>query len=71
MGLMVLIANQKSLPDVLQLLGAVSSQGVDIQLKILQALLSILTHNRDAHNEVLGDVCLGFYPPVWHHSDWM
>lgn len=40
----------------LQTLNSVLSQGVDIQLKILQALLSILTYNRDAHDEVLGNV---------------
>jgi hypothetical protein len=49
---------QTSLPLVLQTLSNVSSQGVDIQLKILQALLSILTYNPDAHGEILGHVSL-------------
>jgi hypothetical protein len=47
---------QSSLPLVLQTLNSVSNQGVDIQLKILQALLSILTYNADAHGDILGNV---------------
>lgn len=40
----------------LQTLSSVANQAVDIQLKILQTLLAILTYHRDAHNEVLGNV---------------
>jgi hypothetical protein len=47
---------QSSLPSLLQTLTSVSNQGVDVQLKILQALLSILTYNSDAHGEILGNV---------------
>lgn len=47
---------QSSLPSVLQTLNSVSNQGADIQLKILQALLSILTYNSDAHGEIMGNV---------------
>jgi hypothetical protein len=47
---------QSALPSVLQTLNGVSNQGVDIQLKILQALLSVLTYNPDAHGEILGNV---------------
>ncbi|WVF67919.1 hypothetical protein IAT40_002681 [Kwoniella sp. CBS 6097] len=46
------------LPDVLATLSSVANQAVDIQLKILQTLLSILTHNRDVHDEVLGNALL-------------
>jgi hypothetical protein len=37
-------------------LTSVANQAVDIQLKILQTLLSILTFNRDVHEDVLGQV---------------
>jgi hypothetical protein len=47
---------QSALPGVLQTLNSVSNQGVDTQLKILQALLSVLTYNTDAHGEILGNV---------------
>jgi len=47
---------QASLPEVLTTLNSVAGQAVDIQLKILQVLLSILTHNGDVHGEVLGNV---------------
>lgn len=40
----------------LQTLGDVAGQGVDIQLKLLQTLLSILTNNNDIHDEALGSV---------------
>lgn len=50
------LMHQPSLPSVLQTLNSVSNQGVDIQLKILQALLSVLTYNPDAHGEILGNV---------------
>ncbi|WVQ95482.1 hypothetical protein IAU59_002579 [Kwoniella sp. CBS 9459] len=46
------------LPDVLQTLSSVANQAVDIQLKILQTLLSILTYNGDVHDEVLGNALL-------------
>lgn len=47
---------QAALPGVLQTLASVAGQAVDIQLKILQALLSILTHNKDIHDDILGNV---------------
>ncbi|WVQ85868.1 hypothetical protein IAT38_008036 [Cryptococcus sp. DSM 104549] len=46
------------LPQVLATLTSVASQAVDIQLKILQTLLSILTFNKDVHDEVLGNALL-------------
>jgi hypothetical protein len=47
-----------SLPDVLHTLGMVASQAVDIQLKILQTLLSILTYCKDMHGDALGTALL-------------
>ncbi|ORY29654.1 guanine nucleotide exchange factor in Golgi transport N-terminal-domain-containing protein [Naematelia encephala] len=47
-----------SLPGILHTLNSVASQGVDIQLRLLQTLLSILTFNRDVHDEVLGNALL-------------
>ena len=40
----------------LQTLSGVANQAVDIQLKILQTILSILSHDPDIHNETLGNV---------------
>lgn len=44
------------MPTVLQALTAVINQGVDIQLRILQTLLAVLTHCGDVHGDVLGSV---------------
>jgi hypothetical protein len=41
---------------VIQTLASVINQGVDIQLKVLQTVLSLLTHCNDIHGEVLGEV---------------
>lgn len=46
------------LPGVLQTLGMVSGQAVDIQLKILQTLLSMLTYCADMHGDTLGTALL-------------
>ncbi|WWC65124.1 uncharacterized protein I303_107738 [Kwoniella dejecticola CBS 10117] len=48
----------RKLPEVLSTLSSVANQAVDIQLKLLQTLLSILTHNNDVHDEVLGNALL-------------
>ncbi|ORX41097.1 guanine nucleotide exchange factor in Golgi transport N-terminal-domain-containing protein [Kockovaella imperatae] len=47
-----------SLPQVFESLSSVANQAVDIQLKILQTILSILSHDSDVHNEVLGNALL-------------
>ncbi|KAK4688854.1 hypothetical protein P7C73_g1265, partial [Tremellales sp. Uapishka_1] len=47
-----------SLTELLQTLTLVANQAVDIQLKILQTLLSILTYCKDIHGEQLGDALL-------------
>lgn len=39
-------------------LDSVLTHGVDIQLKVLQTILSVLTYCTDVHGEVLGDVSL-------------
>lgn len=46
------------LPDVLSTLGHVAGNAVDIQLKILQTLLSILTYCKDMHGDTLGTALL-------------
>lgn len=47
-----------ALPEVLTTLNTVSGQAVEIQLKILQTLLSILTYCKDMHGDVLGTAFL-------------
>lgn len=47
---------KEKLPQVLATLTSVANQAVDIQLKLLQTLLSILTFNTDVHDDVLGNV---------------
>jgi hypothetical protein len=54
-----------SLPQVVSMMAEIMAQGVDIQLRILQALLSLVTHFPDVHGDVLGDVCtLVYHKPV-------
>lgn len=47
---------KEKLPQVLATLTSVANQAVDIQLKLLQTLLSILTFNTDVHDDVLANV---------------
>ncbi|WVQ70582.1 hypothetical protein IAR50_000101 [Cryptococcus sp. DSM 104548] len=51
-------APTSKIPEVLVTLSSVANQAVDIQLKILQTLLSILTFDKDVHDEVLGNTLL-------------
>lgn len=53
--MIIALTCQSSLPGVLTTLHSVAGQAVDIQLKLLQTLLSILTHNTDIHDDVLGN----------------
>ncbi|KAG9017683.1 hypothetical protein FRB90_000273 [Tulasnella sp. 427] len=46
------------IPAIVSIMGDSLSQGVDIQLKVLQALLSLLTNYPDVHDELLGDALL-------------
>lgn len=47
---------QTSVASIISVLADSISQGVDIQLKILQTLLSLLTNFPDIHDDLLGDV---------------
>lgn len=47
-----------ALPDVMDTLSSVAGQAVDIQLKILQTLLSILTYCKGMHGDTLGTALL-------------
>ncbi|KAG8863454.1 hypothetical protein FRB96_008194 [Tulasnella sp. 330] len=49
---------QSTAPTIVGIMGDSLSQGVDIQLKVLQALLSLLTNYTDVHDELLGDALL-------------
>ncbi|KAF8606647.1 hypothetical protein BDV93DRAFT_553804 [Ceratobasidium sp. AG-I] len=49
---------QTSIPSIISVLADSISQGVDIQLKILQTLLSLLTNFPDIHDELLGEALL-------------
>ncbi|KAG8975493.1 hypothetical protein FRC05_005562 [Tulasnella sp. 425] len=46
------------IPAIVSIMGDSLSQGVDIQLKVLQTLLSLLTNYPDVHDELLGDALL-------------
>ncbi|KAG9095186.1 hypothetical protein FS749_010913 [Ceratobasidium sp. UAMH 11750] len=49
---------QTSVSSIISVLGDSISQGVDIQLKILQTLLSLLTNFPDIHDDLLGEALL-------------
>jgi hypothetical protein len=49
---------QRVVPLIIGTMGAAVSQGVDIQLRILQTLLSLITNFPAVHGELLGDVRL-------------
>ncbi|CAE6434947.1 unnamed protein product [Rhizoctonia solani] len=49
---------QSSVPSIISVLSDSVSQGVDIQLKILQTLLSLLTNFPDIHDSLLADALL-------------
>ncbi|KAG9008257.1 hypothetical protein FRB94_013617 [Tulasnella sp. JGI-2019a] len=49
---------QSTTPTIVRIMGESLSQGVDIQLKVLQTLLSLLTNYTDVHDELLGDALL-------------
>ena len=51
-------ASQEAVPAILVTLDSVVNQGVDIQLKVLQTILSVLTYCGDVHGDVLGNVSL-------------
>lgn len=49
---------QKAIPELLQKLNLIVNQGTDVQLKIVQTLLLLLTYCPDVHGNVLGDVLI-------------
>ena len=46
-----------AVPVIINIMGDCIHQGVDIQLRILQTLLSLITNFPSVHGELLGDVC--------------
>jgi len=47
---------QSAVPMIVNTMGDCINQGVDIQLRILQTLLSLITNFPSVHGELLGDV---------------
>lgn len=47
---------QVTVPLILQTIRTVLSQGVEIQLKILQTLVSLLTNCKEIHHDMLAEV---------------
>ncbi|GHJ88999.1 hypothetical protein NliqN6_5401 [Naganishia liquefaciens] len=50
--------DSEAVPAILVTLDSVVNQGVDIQLKVLQTILSVLTYCGDVHGDVLGNALL-------------
>lgn len=57
---------QSAVPVIISTMGDCINQGVDIQLRILQTLLSLITNFPSVHGELLGDV--GHAYNVYHSS---
>ncbi len=51
-----------AVPIIVNTMNDCMSQGVDIQLKILQTLLSLITNFPPIHGRLLGDVRLSYGP---------
>ncbi|KAF9074107.1 hypothetical protein BDP27DRAFT_1399717 [Rhodocollybia butyracea] len=49
---------KSTVPEIIRTMGDAMSQGVDIQLKILQTLLGLITNYLDVHDVLLGDALL-------------
>jgi hypothetical protein len=49
---------QSAVPLIITTMSDAMSQGVDIQLRILQTLLSLITNLPKIHGDLLGDVCI-------------
>ena len=52
---------QSAVPLIIQTMTDAVSQGVDIQLRILQTLLSLVTNFPEVHGGLLGDVSVVFF----------
>lgn len=48
---------QSAVPVIMGIMSDCVNQGVDIQLRLLQTLLSLITNFPAIHGELLGDVC--------------
>lgn len=55
----------RAVPQLIGIMADIIAQGVDIQLRILQVLSSLLTNFSEVHGDLLGDVRFGltFIPP--------
>lgn len=49
---------QSAVPLIINTMTEAMSQGVDIQLRILQTLVSLIPNFPEIHDKLLGDVCL-------------
>ena len=49
---------QSAVPLIITTMSDCMNQGVDIQLRILQTLLSLITNFPAVHGQLLGDVCI-------------
>lgn len=56
---------QSAVPIIVNTMGDCINQGVDIQLRILQTLLSLITNFPSVHGELLGDVSRIDWCPVF------
>ena len=51
---------QSAVPQIIATMNDCVSQGVDIQLRILQTLLSLITNFPAIHGDLLGEVSISF-----------
>ena len=49
---------QSAVPLIINTMSDAMTQGVDIQLRILQTLVSLITNFPSVHGDLLGEVCL-------------
>ncbi|KAH7877661.1 guanine nucleotide exchange factor in Golgi transport N-terminal-domain-containing protein [Lentinula edodes] len=49
---------KSTVPEIIRIMGDAMNQGVDIQLKILQTLLGLITNYLEVHNTLLGNALL-------------
>jgi len=56
---------QSAVPHIVSIMSDAMSQGVDIQLRILQTLVSLIPNFPHIHGELLADVCHIFRAWIW------
>jgi hypothetical protein len=61
------------IPPIIATMSELLNQGVDIQLRILQTVLSLLMNFPDVHGELLGDVLPSYtyYARICAHITWL